>query len=327
MVEKSPYPGCRDEFGLGTRQCEPWAERLMTSARWPQLFIIGAPRSGTTFLSAVLGAHSDVYVCDMKEPHFFGSPTAGFSYAGPGDNWVNRTWVSDEQKYLSLFSGREERLLCDASTNTLYWEKALEQIESLPESAIYVCVLRDPVDRIESMFFRHRAQGLEPCESIIDAIRSEEAHERTDWSPGFRYVEQSQYFEHISRFAKAVDNRLLTFTFDEVTAEPLVAAKRIWERCGLDTQEVTVPTSQNATPYFSNPILRAMLVRPLALRTIVARVAPARLVAWMQAQRDRRTGDSARLSDEEREFVLERVIDDARRTEELLGKRVLRAAA
>lgn len=296
----------------------------MAFERWPRLFIVGAPRSGTTFLSAVVGSHSEVFVCDMKEPHFFGGPSDGFSYSGPGDTWVNRTWISDEVEYLSLFAGRTEHVLCDASTNTLYWPEALNQIEHGEESSIYVCILRDPVDRIESMFVRHRAQGLEPCASIVDAIKSEQRSERADWSPGFRYVEQSRYFEHVSRFMSTVNDRLITLTFDEVEEAPILAAEQIWARCGLSSENVDIPESQNATPYFTNPLLRAMLFRPLALRTIAARFAPARLVAWLMASRDRRTGHGALFSNSERVFVLEQVVDDVRRTEELVGKRLLR---
>ena len=39
----------------------------------PNLFIVGAPKCGTTFLYHYLKKHSDIYFPEFKEPHFFGS--------------------------------------------------------------------------------------------------------------------------------------------------------------------------------------------------------------------------------------------------------------
>ena len=39
----------------------------------PNLFIIGAPKCGTTFLYYYLRQHPDIFFPSFKEPHFFGS--------------------------------------------------------------------------------------------------------------------------------------------------------------------------------------------------------------------------------------------------------------
>ena len=39
----------------------------------PNLFIVGAPKCGTTFLYTYLKKHPDIYFPNFKEPHFFGS--------------------------------------------------------------------------------------------------------------------------------------------------------------------------------------------------------------------------------------------------------------
>ena len=39
----------------------------------PNLFIVGAPKCGTTFLYHYLKQHPEIYFPDFKEPHFFGS--------------------------------------------------------------------------------------------------------------------------------------------------------------------------------------------------------------------------------------------------------------
>ena len=39
----------------------------------PNLFIVGAPKCGTTFLYHYLKQHPEIFFPDFKEPHFFGS--------------------------------------------------------------------------------------------------------------------------------------------------------------------------------------------------------------------------------------------------------------
>ena len=39
----------------------------------PNLFVVGAPKCGTTFLYQYLKKHPDIYFPNFKEPHYFGS--------------------------------------------------------------------------------------------------------------------------------------------------------------------------------------------------------------------------------------------------------------
>ena len=39
--------------------------------RIPNLFLVGAPKSGTTAIYEFLNAHSEVYMSPIKEPHYF----------------------------------------------------------------------------------------------------------------------------------------------------------------------------------------------------------------------------------------------------------------
>ncbi len=41
----------------------------MTKVLWPNLFIVGAVKSGTTSLYAYLRQHPDIFFPEMKEPH------------------------------------------------------------------------------------------------------------------------------------------------------------------------------------------------------------------------------------------------------------------
>lgn len=40
----------------------------------PDFLVIGAAKSGTTYLCNLLGQHPQVFMCDPKEPRYFGLP-------------------------------------------------------------------------------------------------------------------------------------------------------------------------------------------------------------------------------------------------------------
>lgn len=62
--------------------------------RWPDFFIVGAAKAGTTALFQHLRRHPDVFIPATKEPHFFTRFSPGPFY--PPD-------ILDRDAYLKLF--------------------------------------------------------------------------------------------------------------------------------------------------------------------------------------------------------------------------------
>ena len=45
--------------------------------RWPNLFIVGAPKAGTTSLYHYLNQAPEIYMSPIKEPNYFSAKTMG----------------------------------------------------------------------------------------------------------------------------------------------------------------------------------------------------------------------------------------------------------
>tara|TARA_Y100000310_G_C20657952_1_gene803026 strand:- start:483 stop:1373 length:891 start_codon:yes stop_codon:yes gene_type:complete len=103
----------------------------------PNLFIVGAPKCGTTSLYRYLSEHPDIKMSTPKEPGYFASDFPG--------SWM----VKDKDEYLSLFKGKE-KVKGDASTVYLYSETALKNIKKFDKNAKIVVMLRNPVDLVHS---------------------------------------------------------------------------------------------------------------------------------------------------------------------------------
>ncbi|MDH3257112.1 MAG: sulfotransferase [Nitrospinota bacterium] len=128
--------------------------------RGPDFFIVGATRSGTTFLHHMLGSHPDIFMPETKELMYFNH---------------DRRFRPDLKNYMKMFHGyRQEKLIGEATplymeTGTLYdrqdkmqlfqSESAIQRIyESLPNAKIIVS-LRSPITRIVSVHRKNRLQG------------------------------------------------------------------------------------------------------------------------------------------------------------------------
>jgi hypothetical protein len=117
--------------------------------RKPNLFVLGAPKCGTTTLAAWLALHPDVFMSPRKEPHFFNSD---HGYRG----------VSSEREYLSLFAGaHDETRVGEASVWYLASHAAVPAIEQCYSGAQYIVCLRNPVEMAFSLFRQQRFNGIE----------------------------------------------------------------------------------------------------------------------------------------------------------------------
>ena len=107
--------------------------------RQPNLFIVGAPKCGTTSLARWLGSHPDVFLPSVKEPHHYNTDEAHVNYASRED-------------YLELYaSGQDHRYRLDASVWYLHSKEAVHGIlNDCPEAKLIVC-LRNPVDMAFSL--------------------------------------------------------------------------------------------------------------------------------------------------------------------------------
>lgn len=106
----------------------------------PDFAIIGAPKCGTTALYTYLKERPDVFMPDLKEPHFFAS------------DFGNYRRIQEWESYLEMFAAAPPgAILGEASVWYLFSEIAVPAIvEANPEVRIIV-MLRDPVDMVQAL--------------------------------------------------------------------------------------------------------------------------------------------------------------------------------
>ncbi len=172
--------------------------RIMPKERWPNLFIVGAPRAGTTSLYGYLNEIPQIFTSSEKEPNFFNP----YTVTDKGTTFIQP--IRDEYTYLKLFeNAKDENYLCEATTHYLFDPESPKSIHNVCPKAKIIITLRDPVEREYSqfklIFQRTRVEKLDYDLSFLKEIKKQMKDKNNSWEPGLR-LETGLYTENIKRY-------------------------------------------------------------------------------------------------------------------------------
>jgi len=113
--------------------------------RWPNFFIVGAPKAGTTSLHEYLNEIPEIFMSSQKEPNYFSSKSIGKKF---------RPWViRDKKEYLLQFEeGTNMKYIGESSGSYLSDPDAPKLIHEVSPHAKIIISLRDPVERLYSHY-------------------------------------------------------------------------------------------------------------------------------------------------------------------------------
>lgn len=194
-------------------------------AQWPELYVVGANRAGTTSLWHYLGHHPQIFMSRLKEPHFFGDYTPDYIAT-----------VSDEVSYLRLFrDARPGQLRGEASPSYLTSKAAPEEIARVRPDARIIAILREPVARAYSSYWHNVRYGRE-SRTFLGAIRESLADPAARGGPR-RYTRGGLYAQHLARYLEVFPGRVLVLFLEELSADPRGEIRRTFGFLGVDDTE------------------------------------------------------------------------------------------
>lgn len=182
----------------------------------PNLFVIGAPRCGTTSLYAALKQHPAVYASVLKEPHHYAA-----------DLPVQPHTVVDREDYRVLFRGGEScRYRAEASVWYLYSPHAAAAIAEAHPDARVLVLLREPVEMVLSLYALYLRTGNE-AETDADRALLRAApvrHERSYFPFGMHYRNLLRYDLALAHWRSRFDaSRLRVLFYEEFYTDPAAA--------------------------------------------------------------------------------------------------------
>jgi hypothetical protein len=202
----------------------------------PNLFIVGAPKSGTTSLYEYLKGHPQVFMSVVKEPCYFSADLA-FDHSG---NFL--VFERDAKLYDDLFAeAGDARIIGEGSTRYLYSHDAARLIHAASPDARIVAMLRNPVDMIHSLHAHKLAAWTEDLDDFEAALDAEADRVEGRQLPEFSnpklstYRDRARYGEQLPRwFDEFGRDRVKVIIFEDFVRDPANGFRSLLEFLGID---------------------------------------------------------------------------------------------
>lgn len=217
----------------------------------PNLFVIGAPRCGTTSLYAALKQHPDVYASVLKEPHFHAPDLPEQPHT-----------VSDPDDYARLFAAAgAARYRAEASVWYFYSREAPTRIADAHPDARIVLLLRNPAEMAISLYELYLRTGNErESDPAAALLRTRQTRFDSSYFPfGLHYLHLLDMATPLARWrARFPEDRMRVLLFDAFYAAPEAGFRSLCEWLQIDPE---VPISFDARK--ARDAVRMMAMRQL----------------------------------------------------------------
>ena len=170
----------------------------------PNLFIVGAAKSGTTSLHNYLHQHPDVFMCNPKEPHYLINQEIGINRIPVG--------ITNFIVYTDLFSeGEDKKYRGESSVMYLmYPEIVIPKIkDQFGEDSKIIIMLRNPVERAYSGFQhvkRYNVKENYPEFKSAWDISEKRYFDYDEMTPASRYKELGLYYKQVKSYLEQFKN-------------------------------------------------------------------------------------------------------------------------
>lgn len=180
----------------------------------PNFLVIGAAKCGTTSVCDILAGHGDVFMCDPKEPNFFGLPS-------------EQDFLSRREWYESLFGGATGFAAIGegsvSSTRPGNIETSATRIREVIPAARLIYMVRHPIRRFESDWKMLRYERLIPA--ALDAA-VEKMPSLISWA---------FYWKHLNVYRRLFsDEQMLVVFLEDFAEDPYGELERICRHIGVD---------------------------------------------------------------------------------------------
>ena len=230
----------------------------------PNLFIIGAPKCGTTALAKWLSDRPEIYFSPVKEPHYFSEEYR----LTPGI-----------ERYEALFETANpavHKWVGEASVWYLFSTSAVRSILEYSPDARFIVMLRDPLDMAPSMHEQQRFNGNEEVDDFEKALGLSDRRQRGEgvgvWK-GYVAPQHLAYLHccslgwQVRRLLEVVPSNKVHFVvFDDLSADPANTYSQVLGFLGLSVDGKADFAKVNTAKRRASPLLDKLVLRAAAMK-------------------------------------------------------------
>ena len=272
------------------------------------IFIVGAPKAGTTSLHYYLNEHPEILMSSVKEPDFFSDKEIVDQGLYYGTSRINTS-----QKYHNLFSdNKEEKIFGESSVSYLYYPEVPKRIKKYNTEAKIIIMLRNPVDRAFSHYLMDFRLGL-----LSD--RFEDVFNKKEGLKFQQYFLLGNYYSQVKRYFDAFSKEnvhIIWYSDFKKDAEKEV--QKVFKFIDVDSNyKVSFETVHNSFSMPKNKIIRN-IYSIVWLRKLLSFLFPSTFVGFIKSTLFKK-GNKPKIPTEIRKIFTEYYLDDICKLEELLS--------
>ena len=295
---------------------------------WPNFFIVGAQRAGTTSLYHYLKEIPGVHMSRVKEPSYF---APNFVRRDPG------RFLRDKKEYLRLFENARGYIAVGEASPMYLWDPDAPKLihQTVPHARI-IMILRDPIERayshyllkkkyrggMKSSFYDELMRDYKSQEKLFDYKSEEKLFGRSNM-----YVEPGMYYEQVKRYFDIFGReQVKVIIFEEFVQHPVQTVNEVLAFLGVNYTVTAVKEQYNpySVPRSSLALWIFGFFRQLRARNIktyqIATLLPHSLIESLSDKMFFKRKQKPKIESKAVKFLQENYHDDVIRLESLLGR-------
>jgi hypothetical protein len=223
--------------------------------RFPDFFVVGHHKCGTTALWHSLRAHPQIYMPNLKEPQFLAEDMRR-RFEPPQGRVLARLLPQTREEYLALFAdAAPEQLAGEASASYLWSRTAATRIAEARPGARMVAILREPASFLRSLHLQLYRSHIEDEPDLRKAMSLEAARRRGKHIPRRSHLpQQLQYSGHVSYVEQLERYRahfpreqMLALIYDDFRAANEDTVREVLRFLGVDADGPVEIADENTT--------------------------------------------------------------------------------
>lgn len=290
----------------------------------PSVFVVGAPKCGTTSLSELLRSCEGVFVPPEKELHYFSYPHLMSKIGGPGDYEAACLAVRTEAHYRRVFTKAEQgECIVDFSPSYFPHYKCAAEIRRFCPEAQIVILLRHPVDKAYSQYTHLVSEGRETL-SFAEALALEGQRAARGFGDMWLYRESMSYVKPVQEYLRIFGtDQVYVVIFEDLLGDVRGEMGRLltWLRVGRSTVPDSIPWSnQSGQP--RSALAARWLLAPTFFSRLAKRILPRGVMTFAKSGiRRLLLRAKPRLDADLRAQLAAEVLTEVRDLESLIGRR------
>jgi len=287
----------------------------------PNLFIVGAAKSGTTSLHNYLNQHPNIFMCNPKEPHFLINKEIGVDRIPVG--------ITEKSEYENLFTeGEGKKYRGESSVMYLmYPEIVIPKIKNnYLENTKIIIMLRNPVERAYSGF--HHVKRYNVKENIQDfteawKLSEERYFNQKDMTPASRYQELGLYYNQVQSYLNEFKDNLHIIIYDDYKSDFKSEMNKVFDFLEVENIEIDSDKRHMVGGWqWENEKLKKLMMKKNPIKTAVRMLIPFKGLRKSIKKRiqENNTVEVQQMTEEERIMMNEFYKTDVKKLSELLNR-------